>query len=151
MSDVYINSIRKRGNIISFYAIRRSQSKENERLNRHSEGYGDGLFLPKYFVSVYRFDCLNDRYSTETHILSITNSDDGIYEGKFVYTIDPKGIDYRVIRGQEKVFIEGRPYWAMRSRNRPNYDFGDGGASDWTQVRPGSYAASHLDYACEFL
>ena len=90
MSDVYINSVRKRGNIVSFYAIRRSQLKENESLNRHSEGYGDRLFLPKYFVSVNRFDCLNDRYSTETHILSITNSDDGIYEGSSFILKIPK-------------------------------------------------------------
>ena len=157
-TDHYIHDVRRRGNIVSFYLITRSQRKETPRLNRNTKNYGSGMFLPGYRVAVRRYDCVNDKYSTEIFIVDITDAHGDGEEGGYIYYLDRNETKYKYVPGQEKVYIEGRPYWAIASKKAQYWQrlsSGrselDGGADDWNQIRPGSYGASHIDYACNSL
>lgn len=135
-ADNYIKNVRKRGNIVSFYRIRRNlrtESQKTNRLNRHSKGFGDGLFLPSYSVHILRYDCANDQYSMQGRILHIM---DGIYKPNYPFS------------DGERVIIEGRPYMAVPARHHKDYVFKE---AEWMQIRPGSWGASHIDYACNRL
>ena len=104
----YVGETRRRGNIVSIMYMFRTQKKNKP---------------PNYLINMVRYDCANDRTQREgTASITSGNTIGFIYEAN----------------EQIKVFIEGYPYWTVRS------DF----FSDWEQVRMGSYGAGNLDYAC---
>ena len=140
--DTYIRTPRKRGNIVSIYAIQRSIRKENPKLNRHTKDYGSGMFLPSYDVDILRYDCQNGRYSQSSALL-ITDAWDG--GTGFVYPIDTDETKWREIPGQAKVMLEGRPYWAVQPQRFP--DYGEKPV-EWNFIVPESNGASMIDYAC---
>ncbi len=52
---------------------------------------------------------------------------------------------WRTTPNQSLVTIEGRPYWTMNPKSDNRYVEEP---LKWIPIRPGSYGASHIDYAC---
>ena len=141
-ADTYIGNIRKRGNIVSFYSIRRSLIRNDGQLN--PKNYGSGIFLPQYVGSIRRYDCKNDRSMFEI-IMSTSHArpggtgfrDDRYDQGDYMSNESHPN--------QVRLIIEGRPYWVLGK----TYNFHEEEKpAEWSYVLPGSYGASDLDYAC---
>tara|TARA_Y100000739_G_C20427513_1_gene381842 strand:- start:87 stop:653 length:567 start_codon:yes stop_codon:yes gene_type:complete len=105
----YVGETRRSGNIVSIMKMLRTQFKNQK---------------PIYTIIVNRYDCANDRWQSEG-TASISGSENG-----FTWSEYPNE--------QMKVFIEGYPYWTIRSAY----------FRDWEQVKMGSNGAANLDYAC---
>ena len=150
-SDYYVQSTRRRGSIISFYQINRSIAAESEEENRYMTQYGNGWFLPRYRVALVRIDCENDRTLTDFNVVGITDAwgDEG-KTGSFIYPTDKYEKNWEVVPGQVRVFLEGRPYWASLPGNDPR-SLSNTWKPEWKMAVPGTYGASHIDYACEYL
>lgn len=149
--DFYIQSSRKRGSIVSFYTIERRLRAESDQDNRYSSRYGEGAFLPSYSVALERYDCQNDQRMSDPHVVYITDAfGDRGKEGGFIYPTDRYEKNWEVTPGQVKVLLEGRPYWAMLPGNDPRH-FQNKSEPEWRRIIPGTYGASHLDYACDYL
>jgi len=144
-SDEYIGIPRRRGDIVSFYLIKRHLFAETTKQNRHTKG-AEKLFLPSYTVRIRRYNCANDTYSSESP-LWITEAWGASPEAKggFMSPVNSWEDKWRVTPGQTRVEIEGRPYWAMEPKRDPRYKQKP---LDWIPIRPGSYGADHIDYAC---
>lgn len=145
MSDTYIGTPRRRGNIVSFYEITRTHRAETSKLNRHTPNYGKGMFLPGYDATITRYDCSNDRYSTESPLWITDAWGDVGDTGGLQYPIDRNHTKWARTPGQVRIMIEGRPYWAVKPSMDPRHE---DKPVEWISIRPGSYGASHIDYAC---
>ena len=133
MND-YIGTPRRRGNIVSFYKISRWLNKDIIKDRR----------LPSYRITIRRFNCQNDTYSMEPALSTISAWGDIGNEGG-IKAFNPLTQTFTRIRGQVRVTIEGRPYWAMTQQMNP---VNKEEPLEWISVRPNSIGASMLDYAC---
>ena len=90
--DYYIQRARKRGSIVSYFLIERSLTAESEQENRYTARLYDGWFLPRYRVSLERFDCQNDQSMADFRIVLITDAwgDEGKRVGLCIPPINPK-------------------------------------------------------------
>ena len=136
--DFYVGESRRRGDVVSVFLLERSIRRPNSRLNPNTPGYGQGLFLPHFTGWLKRYDCQNDRMQNAIY-LSTSYSTLGDSLG-FIDNGDDPPSRWRSVRGQVKVVIEGREYWAIPSRS--------GKSQEWTYVNPGTYGASEIDYVC---
>ena len=106
----YVGETRRSGNIVSIMQMLRTQTKNKP---------------PNYTINIVRYDCANDRTQREGTASIASGNTIGFTWSKYP-------------NEQIKVFIEGYPYWTIRS------DY----FRDWKQVRMGTYEAGNLDYAC---
>ena len=147
-TSTYIGTPRRRGNIVSFYTIRRHIFKETSKTNRYSKRRGNGSFLPGYDIDVDRFNCQDDTYSSESALSIITAWGNIGETGGFQQPLNYREDTWTRIPGQVRVMIEGRPYWTMKPSMDPRHEEKP---LKWISVRPGSIGASQLDYACTVL
>ena len=129
--DYYVGESRRRGDIVSVFLLVRSIRRPNSNLNAKTPGYGEGLFMPSYGGWLNRYDCQNDRMQMEKVLTT-----------SYARPADKGFIDDNNMPrpGQVKTVIEGREYWAMKSRYKDS--------GEWSYVRPGSYGAKEIDYVC---
>jgi len=140
--DRYITTPRRRGSVVSIVTIQRTIRRETQGRNRYTKGQAIGNFWPQYDVAINRYDCQNDTWSIE-YVLSITDASDG--STGFMHPIDFNETKWRVTRGQTKVMIEGRPYWAMPPELDPRHEKKP---LEWKHTRPGTMGADEIDHVC---
>ncbi len=137
--DSYVGLSRRRGNIVSLYVLRRTLRRNNSLNSTH---------IPRHTISLDRYDCKNDRYQSDYHVIYITDAigDGPEVKGGFRYPLNINETKWDITPGQVRVKIEGYPYWAMKPSSDPRYEEE---TNKWIPIKLGSYGASHIDYACE--
>lgn len=153
-TDLYVGSIRRRGNIVSFYLIQRILEKPRPNYNVDTilskSWMSKGTFIPNYIFSLERYDCANDATSWERFVMTTDAiGDDPESKGGFKHPTDSSETNWVVTANQKRVTIEGYPYWAValptndpRSKNVKN-------KGEWLAPRPGSIGAANIDYVCD--
>ena len=142
----YVGLSRRQGNIISLYVLDRTLLRETAEQNRNSKNVHAGAFIPSYMFWLKRFDCANDRYSMKSLVATADAIGDGPeVKGAFEYPTNSSYTEWALIPFQQKVVIEGNPYWASAPFDDPRFEEKP---EEWINVNPGTYGASHIDYAC---
>ena len=148
--DTYIGPVRRRGNIVSFYSIKRSLKKPTPKLNQSnaSDRYlQDGTFLPDYSISLMRYDCANDSSMRDSTPVSIITAAGG-HKGWMMPT-DSSDTKFIPVPNQVKITIEGFPYWASHDRDNWTTRAYPRDKPEWEVVTPGTNGAAWLDAACD--